>query len=351
MTTIIIKDDLRAQVEASTGGQATVLYTDAGHPSYMSVIPKFLKQDIDASLGTGTHEAFVVNGVEKSEIFVPQYQGIVKDGNLLSLPGVIPSTGYNYDQFSQFAKNNGAGWHMMSNAEYSALALWSWKNGTMPRGNTNWGKNDAVAYETGRRGDNGQPGSTTGDGKTFTGSGPASWRHNGQPHGVADLNGNIWEWMSGYRVKDGEIQILANNDAADNTKDQSATSALWKAIDGTTGALVAPGSANSIKYAVSGTANNTFVRASGASFEGMTNPGGTPVGAAALSLAKSLGLYPVASTGLGGDGFWVDVTGERLPLAGGNWNNGASAGVFARLLYNPRTNTDWGIGARAAYVA
>ena len=70
MTTIIIKDDLRAQVEASTGGAVTVLYTAAGHPSYMNVIPKFLKQDIDASLGTGVHEAFIVNGVEKSEIFI-----------------------------------------------------------------------------------------------------------------------------------------------------------------------------------------------------------------------------------------------------------------------------------------
>ena len=160
----------------------------------------------------------------------------------------------------------------------------------------------------------------------------------------------MWEWNSGLRVKDGEIQVLANNDAADNTKDQSATSALWKAIDGTTGGLVAPGSANTIKYATSGTANNTLVRSSGSSFEGMTNPGVTPVGATALALAKSLGIYPVAATGLGGDGFWIDVTGERLPLVGGLWGSGSLAGVFARNLDFPRAGVGWGVGARAAFV-
>lgn len=51
----------------------------------MNVIPKFNLQDIDASLGNGVHPAFVVNGVEKSEIFIGQYQGIVKDNNPLSI--------------------------------------------------------------------------------------------------------------------------------------------------------------------------------------------------------------------------------------------------------------------------
>ena len=37
---------------------------------------------------------------------------------------------------------------------------------------------------------------------------------------------------------------------------------------------------------------------------------------------------------------------SRLPLAGGNYNNGASAGVFARNLNNPRTNVNSNVGAR-----
>ena len=65
-----LKDTLRESVEAATGGKVTVLYDDKGYPSYMNVIPKFKVEDIDASLGTGVHPAFIVGGVEKSEIFI-----------------------------------------------------------------------------------------------------------------------------------------------------------------------------------------------------------------------------------------------------------------------------------------
>ena len=350
MTTIFIKDDLRASVEAATGGLVTVLYTAAGHPSFMNVIPKFNKQDIDASLGTGVHEAFIVNGVEKSELFIGQHLGIQKDGNLLSIPGVSPTTGANFDTFRGWAAANGPGWHMMTSVEWVAIALWCWKNGTLPRGNNDWGRDATSPWETAARVDGGAIGNNTGIAKSFTGSGPASWRHNGQPSGIADLNGNLWDWVAGMRLQDGEIQVIQNNDAADNTKDLSAGSALWKAIDGSTGALVPPGSANAVKYAESGTADYTLVRASGASFEGMTNPGGTPVGATALARLKSLGLYPVAASGLGG-GIWHDVTGERLPTVGGSYHDGAAAGVFARYLKHPRTFLSGDLGARPAYVS
>ena len=40
MATIITKDSLRSSVEAATGGLCTVLYDDAGHPSFMRRIPK-----------------------------------------------------------------------------------------------------------------------------------------------------------------------------------------------------------------------------------------------------------------------------------------------------------------------
>lgn len=361
MPTLFIKDDLRASVEAATGGQVTVLYTAAGHPCYMNVIPKFNLQDIDASLGTGTHPAFIVNGVEKSEIFIGQYQGIVKDNNLLSIPGVLPTTGANFDQFRQWAANNGPGWHLMTNAEWAAISLWCWKNGFLPRGNTNWGRSHDTPYETGRRGDNGQPGSATGKGMTYTGSGPASWRHNGQPSGIADLNGNVLEWIGGLRLNEGEIQVLPNNDAADNTKDQSAGSSLWKAIKAD-GSLAAPGTAGTLKYnaAAGVTGNGTQACILSDVITNPTNPGGNDYytynafesmgvksGLTVPAIARALGIYPVAHNGLGADGFWIRNHGERLPLAGGDWVYGAVAGVFARNLNHPRTNTNGSVGARA----
>lgn len=363
MPTIFIKDDLRAGVEAATGGKVTVLYTASGQPSYMNVIPKFNLQDIDASFTAGVHPAFIVNGVEKSEIFVGTYLGIVKNGELLSLPGVDPTSGQGHDYFVGAARANGPGWHMLTNTEWAALALWCWKNGFQPRGNSNWGKSADSTWETGRRVDGGVPGNASGNGRTLTGSGPASWRHDNTPAGITDLSGNMWEWMPGMRIVDGEIQIIANNDAASGATDLSATSAAWKAINATTGALIAPtftGSiaggnyvattANAVRMATSGTANYTLVRANGGSFEGMTNPGATPVASAALEVLKRFGIYPIAATGLGSDGFLLDPTSERLLIRGGDMGFGVNAGIFAFALNSLRGTTSGGIGARPAFI-
>jgi hypothetical protein len=146
----------------------------------------------------------------------------------------------------------------------------------------------------------------------------------------------------------GELQVIANNDAAMSTIDLTATSASWKAIDGATGLLVAPGSANTVKIAASGTANYTLVLASGGQLQAMTNPGAVPVSAAALITLKLYGAYPVA-TDLSGDGFWYNVADERVAIRGGYWDSGALAGLFAVSVDNLRSNTYAGVGARPAF--
>jgi hypothetical protein len=125
------------------------------------------------------------------------------------------------------------------------------------------------------------------------------------------------------------------------------------AVDGATGTLVAPGTAGTVKYASanSGTADYTLYRTSGSSFEGMVNTtGAAPVSAAAIAKLKALGLFPVAPSGLGGDGFYLNVSGERLPFRGGGWDYAASTGVFALDLRNARTNSNAAVGARPAFV-
>ncbi|MCW8209500.1 hypothetical protein D8B24_21410 [Verminephrobacter aporrectodeae subsp. tuberculatae] len=345
MSIIFIKDNLRTQVEAASGGAATVMYTAAGHPCYMSVIPKFNLEDIHASLGTGVHPAFIVNGIEKDAIYIGQYQGIVEDENLLSIPGVQPASGWGFDDLQQMAKNNGVGWHVMTHAEWAAIALWCWKNGTMPRGNTDGGKSHSMPHETGR----------SDGGWIYTGSGPASWRHNGLPHGIADLTGNFPEWLGGLRLNEGEIQILPNNDVADNTRPQSADSALWRAISASDGALVAPGTAGTLKYdaatAVTGSDTQAAILSdSKTNPTNPTNPGGNgyntrnpfksmgvKAGLTVPAIAKALGLYPVVDSNLGDDAFWMCNHGKRLPLVGGGWQDGSRAGVFARNFCGSRT--------------
>ena len=351
--TISVPDTLRKSVEAASQGKNTVLYTAKSQPCYMVVIPKFTVQSIDASLGTGTHPAFIVGGVEKDALFIGQHLGISRNAEMLSLPGVDPGHSLTHDDFVSLARANGAGWHVMSNVEWAAVALLAWKAGTQPRGNTNYGNSSDVTTEYGVRGDGIAPGTASGNARTQTGSGPTSWRHDNTPFGISDLNGNVWEWTPGMRMNAGEINIITGNDAAINATDMAAGSAAWKAIDGATGALVAPGTAGTVKWSLSasGTADWTIYCGNGVAFSSAVNStGANPVGATALQLLKQHGLFPIASSGLGGDGYWGDVTGERLPIRGGNWNYGAGAGVSALTLTVDRGFAGPHVGARPAFV-
>jgi hypothetical protein len=80
---------------------------------------------------------------------------------------------------------------MMTAWEWAGVALWCYKNGFQPRGNTNYVKSHEAGYETGAA----APDNPTA--KILGGGGPASWRHDGTYQGIADLVGNVWEWNDG----------------------------------------------------------------------------------------------------------------------------------------------------------
>ena len=348
------KKSLTDSVIKQSGGEQTVLYTAKGQPTYMNIIQKFDLSTIDASL-SGIHPAFVVNGVEKPEIFVGTYQGRLVDGELLSLPNVDPSAAINFDNFSRYARACGAGHHLMTNAEWSAVALQCYKNDTQPLGNTYYGRSSENPLLIGRRQDGLDAGNTAGTARTLTGSGPVEWRHNRKPSGIADLSGNVWEWSAGMRLMNGEIQVIADNNAALHTIDMSATSAQWKAIDAVTGNLVTPDgngtTSGTVKFANSGTADYTI---NGTSFGAIRNLSTTnPVSAAALARLKALCLYPVVedTAKFNSDGLWKTIdAGERVLYRGGNWNYAAGAGMFALNLTNARSHAYTGLGARPAFV-
>ena len=361
-----IRDAYRQQVEAASGGRQTVLYTAKGQPSIMNVIPAFNLEDIDASLGTGVHPAFIVGGVQKSEIFIGTHIGSVYGDELISRPGEEPARSRNHDQFVTLARACGAGWHVMTNAEWSAIALWSYKNGTMPNGNTNYGRSSDAPHETARRMDLLEPGNTGGNPRTRTGSGPATWRHDHTMHGISDLCGNVWEWSPGLRLMDGEIQIIPNNDAALDT-DLSKTSTAWRAIRASDGALVAPGTAGALKF--DSTVGGAVTSGQPILSDEVTNRNGeagddsnatgsaarafqtlvAKEGITAPAITKALGLFPISDS-LGGDRLYLRNYGERLPVRGGLWGGGAGVGVFALLLGVPRSGASTGIGARPAFV-
>ncbi len=327
MPTIFTKDTLRAGVEAATGGKVTVLYDDKGYPSYMNVIPKFKVEDIDASLGTGVHPAFIVGGVEKSEIFIGQYQAHVKDSRAVSLPGLDPTASVNFDTAKAYCKNKGQGWHLMTNWEWAAIALWSLKNGYQPRGNTYYGKNDVAGYETGVRQDGVAPGTTSGTARHLTGSGPASWRHDNTYAGISDLVGNVWEWNDGLKIVDGKIFMPADNNYA-------LDEAQWN----DTGIFIDTG-------AILSNTKTANWASSIPNWKGMTTKAGVTV----PTSLKQAAIAPYDVTNPKG-AFWANNEGERLPLRGGHWGNGSTAGLFALSLDYPRSSVRTNVGFRPAYI-
>lgn len=60
---------------------------------------------------------------------------------------------------------------------------------------------------------------------------------------------------------------------------------------------------------------------------------------------KELALYP----GEPETYLYADTEGERLPIAGGGWNNGADAGVFYLGLNNARSGSYGSLGFRSAF--
>lgn len=370
--TILTPDSLRKQVESASKGQNTVHYTALGQPSYFYVMAAF-----NDSVGGTLHPAFNLanrigtGNTAKGELFFGQYLGSLRNGELLSLPGVAPLVSVNHDNFVNYANacNGGtaSGFHLANNIEWSAAHQMVLAQGFQPNGNTDYGRSSDNNTERGVAATGANAGrlaaaSGTVTNSTLTGSGPNSWRTGNSPFGISDLCGNIWEWTTGVRVKNGEINIISfdgttiGNPCQAITADLHASTGRWYAIDGATGALVAAtlGTpvAGSVRYAsaASGTADFTLYRTSGATFEGMVNStGANPVGAVALALLKTHGLFPV-TTGLGGDYFYLNAAIEALPLRGGHWTYAAGAGVFALGCNTARGTGDTGLGGRPALV-
>lgn len=363
--TISIPDSVRQAVEAASNGHNTVLYDDKGNPSVMVVIPRFRMDDIDPSLPPQVHPAFVVGGVVKPEIFVGKFAAAVHDGRAVSVPTAEPTAWVTWDQARQYCAAKGYGWHLMTNAEWAAVALYCWRRGYQPHGNTGWGLAHSDRLAAGRRVDGAEPGlqaGPAGGARVLTGSGPTTWTHDGSEAGIYDLVGNVWEWQAGVRLLEGEIQVIPNNDAAINTVDQGAASAAWRAI-AQNGALVAPGTAGSLKYdgpaPINAPPPNTPIEVSDEVRNPQSGTGystvsykdlGTHAGVTVPNLLQQLALFPL-NTDIEAPAQWFSVRtfGERVIARGGDSTAGAGAGLFSVYGGALRTWNAAHIGFRAAY--
>ena len=338
-----------------------VLYDDKGLPSFMVRIPKMTYAELGLGTSTDVFPAFIVNGQEIPEIYISKYQNVVQDNRAYSLPSRDPRTSVTFDQAQTFCNNKGAGWHLMTRMEWALLAHWCLHNNCMPKGNNNYGKDvsEEARYHA-------VPATRNTEGQilhVLTGTGPLSWSHDGTHEGIWDLNGNVNERVGGMRTVYGELQILANNNAADSSHSQAANSDQWMCISAVDGSLITPDGSGTTSNAVRArwktnhwewgidTESDGTTEYKGCTLEAVTCS--ADIGDAAKFMLQVLGLFKYIDTAgaYSGDYLYLFSTeAERSFYCGGSCDNGANAGVFCCRGSSARSYSSSSIGFRSAFV-
>jgi hypothetical protein len=300
----------------------------------------------------------------KNEIFIGAYQAIFEKGCAISIPGQSPKVNINFDQAKAACLANGPGFHMMTNWEWAAVALWCVKNGFQPRGNTSSGKSHEATWETGTP----APDNAA---KTLGGSGPVSWRHNNDISGIADLTGNIWEWIEGLKIVDGQIYMPNDNDFTLAEAQWPAQGVYFDASAGPgdgSGAAVtgtpilsngiakysetpAPaggGDERDLDYTHIAGADGWQKTALSSGYNGLAAAVRQRMAQALIAPKLASGDSAVVAAAKGA--IWVRNYGTRLPFRGGFWDNGAYAGLGALSLLSRRSSVYYYSGCRPAFI-
>ncbi|MCL5266718.1 MAG: formylglycine-generating enzyme family protein [Bacteroidetes bacterium] len=351
------------KVSDAAGIVSTLIADKDGNLNEMVFIPQFNWDPTNGFASTIIHPAFVVDGKRIAGFYVGKYQACLVDAlgviqnpvtarntdALITASGlrafsrrlVEPQVNIDFDRArlacSQMNGGNVSGYHLVTNAEWAAVALWFKQNiTTPPRGNNNnnFGDSDdgtvigtaALNSDAGKR--------------WLTGSGGNATAHNRRSSGIFDLNGNVWEWCDGIKLVDGKILVAGNKNLAPTdggngfgiTEANYYDTGWWYNWDGVSAAP---------------TLSNV-----GAGTAGVKDCAFGDMAGGGSDLIKKLTLGPLAggAAAYTNDHFWVNNSGERIPIRGGAWGVGSSAGLFALYLRDPRSGVDYSIGFRPAFI-
>lgn len=343
----------REAVEAASSGKNTVKYDAQGNPNVMVWINKFNSEDVNAAilarhgvdfqLGTGVFPAFIKNGVQMRGFWYAKYIASAgASGGCSVVAGVQPRTSVNYDVAKALCTNKGTGWHLSANIEWLAVAYLGLAFGEQPRGDTNYGRAHDAKHEVATRASAAHaPGDTGHSSSSYTGTGPATWSHDGTQFGVFDMVGNVWEWQDQLKLQEGQIFAPLDNNPDmpegswpahecyfDSSGATSGSVILNSLITNRTGDLGDNGSGN-------GYSTNTW-RTMSKDPSYVEN-----------LLMRQIGIEPPTGAILNGS-IYSRNFGERMPSRGGAWYNASIAGLGALSFHNARTIANSTIGFRPA---
>lgn len=298
-----------------------VVYDKNGLPNMM------LKVENTAPTKEQADPIFIVKGVEYDSVYLSRFLNSAVGDRVVSLPFRDPLASINMDDAIQRIRQKGEGWHLLTNCEWQYI-----KDTTRPgtHGNTSFGK---------YHGDDAERGVLSEYGRTETGSGPASWYHNGDKEtGIADTIGNVWKIVSGIRLKRGKLEYMANNDAAapDADLSEESTEFLEVLVDGCP-VKIGPGE-NGMMITTGEVEGWDCVERGDVCIDLKTVP----------DILKDIGII-TDDTETESDIFAADAElDEAICFVGASWYDTSYSGPSALYLNDPRTYAYAGIGLFSA---
>lgn len=295
-----------------------IIYDRNHHPSCFVRIEKMTMKELTGEDDDSPHPAFIVDDVEQDYIYVSKFENVIIDGVAESLPLQIPETDVSFTEAEEACRAKGKGFHLMTATESNLLALLMKK------------QKEKEERLTGN----------TGGYLKLTGSSQGSTV--GGIGGICDLIGNVGEYVAGLRLKDGEIQVMRDNNAAKSNYSTGENSSHWYGIQednafsktgrGTYRFAVSEGEAslntkNKVSKETAGSVKFSDLQTDRHPKRLVTN-----------------GVAPKTVTGAGK--VQVNLNGERIAVRGGDFRDG---GNFSLDLTKTRDAFDEYTGFRCVY--